>query len=104
VLGGWVYKLGEAGLKESVKMVKNYLLFTTPTCPSCPPVKNFLKELEQKGHLLGEHIDVTQGNGYEKAIIFSISKAPTVVFFDENQQEIGRANNISEIKSIVYDY
>ncbi len=84
-------------------MVKNYLLFTTPTCPSCPPVKSFLKELEQKGHLEGEHVDVTQGNGYEKAINFNISKAPTVVFFDSGK-EIGRANNISEIKSIVYDY
>lgn len=85
-------------------MVKNYLLFTTPTCPSCPPVKSFLKELEQKGQLAGEHIDVTGDNGYEKAINFNISKAPTVVFFDEKQREIGRANNISEIKSIVYDY
>ncbi len=84
-------------------MVK-YLLFTTPTCPSCPTVKSFLKELETKGRVAGENIDVTQEGGYERAVTFNVSKAPTVVFFDENQQEIGRANNISEIKSIVYDY
>ncbi|MFH1247139.1 MAG: thioredoxin domain-containing protein [Candidatus Micrarchaeota archaeon] len=85
-------------------MVKNYLLFVTPTCPSCPPVKTFLKELEQKGQVTGEQVDVTNDNGYERAINFNISKAPTVVFFDENQQEIGRANNVNEIKSIIYDY
>ena len=85
-------------------MVKNYVLFTTPTCPACPTVKTFLKELETKGQVMGENFDVTQDAGYEKAINFNISKAPTVVFFDENKQEIGRANNVSEIKSIVFDY
>ncbi len=85
-------------------MIKNYLLFTTPTCPSCPPVKLFLKELELKGTVSGKLLDVTQDNGYEKAVELHISKAPTVVFFDENQREVGRANNVSEIKSIVFDY
>lgn len=81
----------------------NYLLFTTPTCPSCPPVKALLKELETKGQVSGEQVDVTNDNGYEKAVNFNISKAPTVVFF-ESGREIGRAHNIGEIKSIVYDY
>lgn len=85
-------------------MVKQYLLFTTPSCPSCPPVKTFLKELEGKGTVCGKSLDVTQDEGYEKAVSFKICKAPTVVFFDEALQEIGRANNIPEIKSIVFDY
>ncbi len=84
-------------------MGKKYVLFTTPTCPSCPAVKNYLNELETKGQLTGEKVDVTQNNGHVKAIKFNVSKAPTVVFF-ENDQEIGRAHNISEIKSIVFDY
>ena len=81
----------------------NYLLFTTPTCPSCPPVKAFLKELEINGQVNGEQVDVTDDRGYERAINFNISKAPTVVFF-EGGKEVGRAHNIGEIKSIVYDY
>lgn len=81
-----------------------YYLFTTPTCPSCPAVKNFLKELETKGQVSGENIDVTQEQGYEKAINFNVSRAPTVVFLDETQREVARAYNINEIKSIVYDY
>ncbi len=83
--------------------MRKYVLFTTPTCPSCPPVRAFLKQLETRGELSGENVDVTAGNGYEKAVQFNISRAPTVVFFDENR-EIGRANNVSEIKNILFDY
>ncbi len=86
-------------------MVKKYLLFTTPTCPSCPPVKALLKELETKGVVQGELIMVGENDStYEKAAAYNISRAPTVVFFDENNNELGRANNTSEVKSIVYDY
>ena len=85
-------------------MVKNYFLFTTPTCPSCPPVKSFLNELEQRGEVAGTVFDVTKNDGYEQAIVFNVSKAPTVVFFDEKKQEIGRANSIGEIKNIIFDY
>lgn len=86
------------------KMIKSYLLFTTPTCPSCPPVKEFLSELEAKGMLHGENIDVGNDQGYEKATQFSINRSPTVVLFDEQKQEVARAYNVQEIKSIVYDY
>ncbi|HLC68437.1 MAG TPA: glutaredoxin domain-containing protein [Candidatus Bilamarchaeaceae archaeon] len=85
-------------------MVTSYLLFTTPTCPSCPPLKKLLSELEVKGALKGENIDVTSNGGYEKAMEFHVNRAPTVVLFDENKNEVGRAHNVHEIKSIVYDY
>ena len=86
-------------------MTKKYMLFTTPTCPSCPPVKALLKDLETRGMVKGELITVGADDGsYEKAAAYHITKAPTVVFFDEQDNELGRANNPSEVKSIVFDY
>lgn len=85
-------------------MVKTYLLFTTPTCSSCPPVKKFLSDLEARGTVSGEQVDVASAGGYEKAVHFGIHKAPTVILFDEEEREVGRAYSITEIKSIVYDY
>ncbi len=93
----------DSGKRLGVGRMK-YVLFTTPYCPACPPVKTVLKELEQKGRISGENVDVTQENGYEKAIAFNVSRAPTVIFLDEANHEIGRANNASEVKSIVFDY
>lgn len=85
-------------------MVRSYVLFTTPTCPACPSVKSFLSTLEVKSGLNGENVDVTTDSGSERAVKFGISKAPTVILFDENKNELGRAHNINEIKSIIYDY
>lgn len=85
-------------------MAKKYMLFTTPVCPACPPVKALLKDLEAKGMVKGELITVADDASYEKAERYHITKAPTVVFFDEQNNELGRANSTSEVKSIVFDY
>lgn len=85
-------------------MTKKYMLFTTPTCIACPPVKSFIAELESRGLVNGERIDVGEEQGLERAIQYGISQSPTVILFDEQQQEIGRAHNVQEIKSIIFDY
>ncbi|MEK6981502.1 MAG: hypothetical protein AABX38_01105 [Candidatus Micrarchaeota archaeon] len=85
-------------------MVKKYVLFTTPTCVACPPVKKYLAELETKGMLSGQNYNVASDEGYEQAVTCNVTRSPTVIFFDQNNREVARANNVSEIKSIIYDY
>ncbi len=78
-------------------MDMRYLLFTTKYCVACAPVKKFL---EQKA-LKGEMVDAVEES--EKAIEYGVRSVPTVVFFDEGGCEVGRANNVSDVRSILSD-
>jgi thioredoxin-related protein len=74
-----------------------YLLFTTKYCVACAPVKKFL---EQKA-LKGELVDASENE--EAALKYGVRSVPTVVFFDEEGNEFGRANNVSDVRSILSD-
>lgn len=78
---------------------KSYLLFTTPFCPNCPPVKAFMSRLGMEG----THVDATEEQGSQQAIQFGVRSVPTVVFLDEGKHEIGRANNVSSIRMMLSD-
>ncbi len=77
--------------------IRSYLLFTTPFCSSCPPVKEFVKKLPLDGAL----IDATDPDGSQTAESFGVMSVPTIIFLDENKQEISRANSVSAIRSIL---
>jgi hypothetical protein len=77
--------------------IRSYLLFTTPFCSSCPPVKEFVRKLPLEGSL----IDATESEGGQKAESFGVMSVPTIIFLDENKQEVGRANSVSAIRSIL---
>ena len=76
-----------------------YLLFTTPTCPNCPSVKEHMKTIDIKG----EFIDASTDEGLKKATKFKVSSVPTVLFFNNDNKEtvIAEARNISEIKNAI---
>ena len=74
-----------------------YLLFTTKYCVACGPVKKFL---EQKA-LEGELVDAVEES--DKAIAYGVRSVPTVVFFDDSGNEVGRANNVGDARSILSD-
>ena len=78
-------------------MIKSYKLFTTQTCPNCPPVKEFMQTVEMEG----EQIDATTDSGREDAIKHGIMAVPTVLFLDENGEVVKKANTVEEVKHIL---
>ncbi len=79
--------------------VSSYVLFTTKYCASCAPLKTFLS----KAGLNGEMIDAAEGDGAVKAESMGIKGVPTVVFFDEKRNELGRASSVSDVREILSD-
>ncbi len=78
-------------------MIKNYLLFFTPMCPNCPTVKDYMKTIK----LEGRFVDATERDGYSLAAKYTVFSVPTVIFFDEHEQEMGRAQSIGQIKRLI---
>ncbi len=78
---------------------KSFLLFTTPFCPSCPAVKAYMSKLSMQG----DFVDATQTEGSKKAMQYGVVSVPTVVFFDEKRNEVGRAHNVSSIRVMLSD-
>jgi len=77
--------------------VSNYVLFTTPSCVSCVPVKDYLKELGLKGVV----VDASEGDGRRLAVENNVRSVPVVYFYDENSNEVGLARSVNEIKSLM---
>ena len=74
-----------------------YLLFTTKYCTACAPVKKFLEQKQVSGNV----VDASEES--DLAIKYEVRSVPTVVFFDDSGNEIGRANNVPEARSILSD-
>ena len=77
--------------------IKSYLLFTTPFCKACKGVKEFLG----RAPLDGDHIDASSDEGGEVAVKYNVQGVPTVVFLDEQNNEITRAHTLAGVKEIV---
>ncbi len=71
-----------------------YLLVTTTTCPKCPTMKSFVAE---KISFAGETIDNTDPDFAEKIQKLGIQNAPTILIFDDAENEVFRASEISEL-------
>ena len=78
-------------------MIKNYKLFTTPSCPNCYDIKEFMRNIKIKG----DFIDAATDIGLKEADKYEISSVPTVLFFDENDKLISVAHNLEEIKRAI---
>ncbi len=74
-----------------------YEYFSRRTCPNCQPVKKHLETLE----ITGIHIDVDTPEGLESASKMGVLSAPTVIIFDKNGTEIGRAHSTAELKQVL---
>ena len=78
-------------------MIKKYMLFTTPMCPKCPKIKEFMKNQD----LEKEWMDAATPDGLENARKNNVSSVPTIIFFDEMGEEVARASTIEETKRIL---
>lgn len=83
-------------LSYNTNTISHYELFVRKTCPNCPPVKECCTNLPYSG----EFIDVDTEKGLALASEKGIFSAPTVIFYNENNDEISRAHSVNEIKSL----
>ncbi len=71
-----------------------YILFTTPMCPNCPPMKEFVKDLDV------EMVDASTPEGLEKAQKMNVSSVPTLIAMDGDEEK-GRGHTVEEVKNLV---
>ncbi|MDE5798326.1 MAG: hypothetical protein K2H73_04830, partial [Treponemataceae bacterium] len=69
-------------------MAGRYEFFLRRTCPNCPPVKAYMADIAMDG----EQIDVDTEVGLQSAAARGVFAAPTVIFYDAQDNEIGRAH------------
>lgn len=72
-----------------------YLFFSTPTCIKCPAVKDYLETVSMQG----QHVNAATAEGLEKARQYNVMSTPTVIIFDESDQEINRAQSLPEVRA-----
>lgn len=90
--------------KEEVKTVEviadsnsvTYELYTRKTCPNCPPVKDFMSNLE----MTGRAIDVDTEEGLAEAAKKGIFASPTVIFYNKEGIETARCHNVEELEAV----
>jgi len=78
-------------------MFSRFLLFTTPICPNCLQVKEYIKNISLKG----EFIDASTDEGLKKAVESGVSSVPTVLFLDEKGSVAGEAHAVDELKNLL---
>lgn len=74
----------------------HYIYFYRTTCPNCPSVKQWLAE----SSLQGRAFNVDEDRGYEEAVKFQIYASPTVVFIDQEGNEVCRATSVESLDTI----
>lgn len=75
----------------------SYEMFTRATCPNCPPVKQYMANVS----IAGKSIDVDTDAGLQLAASKGVFATPTVIIYDNNGMEIGRAHDVSELNAIL---
>lgn len=95
------------GSAPAKKIVKNkepvmdtetvtYEMYTRKTCPNCPPVKEFMANLE----MAGRSIDVDTPEGLSEAAKKGVFASPTVIFYNEAGVETARCHNVEELEAV----
>lgn len=81
-------------------MIAHYKLFTTPTCPSCPAVKEHMKTVRMPG----ESIDATTPEGWSEAEKHGIRSVPTVLFFDQQGELAAVAQSVKQVQRVMAEH
>ena len=76
--------------------IASYDIFVRKTCPNCPPVKEYMANVNVQGNA----VDVDTPEGLSLAASKGVFAAPTVIVYDSNNTEIARAHNVEELTSI----
>ncbi len=87
----------ETVFSSAASGISNYEFFMRKTCPNCPPVKAYMQDVQYSGTV----IDVDTDSGLRAAAEKGVFSAPTVIFYDENGNELGRGHTVEEIKAVL---
>lgn len=74
----------------------SYEMYTRKTCPNCPPVKEFMANL----NMAGRSIDVDTAEGLSEAAKKGVFASPTVIFYNEAGIETARCHNVEELEVV----
>ena len=74
------------------------MLFTTPMCPVCNEIKDWL--IETKKEDMVEKIDAATPEGKEKCQEFNVVKVPTMLSFDKDGNKAGAAYDLDEVEEM----
>lgn len=83
----------EAETSESLQ----YRFYFRKDCPNCPPMKQFVETLDVKG----DYVDVDQEEGLQLAVSDNVYTAPTVILFNEKQEELFRTDNVPGLEEFL---
>lgn len=72
-----------------------YIYFYRETCPNCPAVRSLLSRID----LPGVELDIDTDEGMEAAVEHGIYAAPTVIFVDNEKNEIYRASTVEQLNA-----
>ena len=73
-----------------------YEMYTRKTCPNCPPVKEFMNNIEMSGR----SIDVDTEEGLAEAAKKGVFASPTVIFYNAAGVETARCHNVEELEAV----
>lgn len=82
---------------EAAPVKEGYLYFYRTTCPNCPPVKNYLKELNETT----VEVNVDTEEGLKLAARYDVMATPTALYFDEQGTERFRGSSVVNLKKAV---
>ncbi len=81
--------------------MKTIKIFTSITCPNCPPAKTMGEKLKESGQNV-QILSINEAEGLAEAQLFGIMAVPTIVIVDENEQEIASwRNGLPSMEEIV---
>jgi glutaredoxin len=78
-------------------MFEGYILFTTPMCPVCNELKEWLSSTNYKVEI----VDATTPEGRAKAIEYGVAKVPTMVSLDKTGKKAGEAYDFDSIQEML---
>lgn len=78
-------------------MFETHMLFTTPMCPVCNEIKEWLSTTNYKIEI----IDATTPEGRAKAVEYNICKVPTMISFDKSGKRAGEAYDLDSVQEIL---
>lgn len=75
-----------------------YKLFTTPMCPKCPAMKEFMAGQD---NVTGEVVNAHTPEGLTEARKFNIHSVPMVVFVDDAGEEVKRCGTKEDVEEVL---
>lgn len=72
-----------------------FVIYTQPHCPRCPELKRFAETLT----MAGRYVNAIEN--MEECVEHSVVSTPTIIFYEDDSVEKGRAYDIPGVKRLL---